>query len=254
MYNIIMTVFPAARNGRRSPKISEVIARELADHIIDAHLPEGAVLPNEKEMLEKLGVGRATLREALRLLESRGLVEVRPGPGGGPVVHRPQVRELSVALTLLLQFEGASLGDILRSREAIEPVIARLAATRITEAELEVLERTIQVMLAHPDDHELFLRENQVFHLTIARAAGSVVLRIFLETLRSIADGAALGVKYTPHSMKVVVAAHQRIVEALRHGDATAAEMAMCDHMEGTGQYWSQKYRELVTRPVRWVQ
>jgi DNA-binding FadR family transcriptional regulator len=249
-----MRVFPDGRQQlRRTPKVSEVIARELADYIIDAELPEGAVLPNERDMLERLGVGRATLREALRLLESRGLIRVRPGPGGGPVVHRPRAQELSAALTLLLQFEGASLGDILRTRHAIEPVIARLAATRIRAEDLEVLDRSTQLMLEHPDDHELFLRENQVFHLRIAQAADSVVLRIFLETLREIADGAALGVEYTPRSVKIVAAAHNRIIQALRQGDPEAAEEAMRVHMEDTGRYWSQKYSELVTQPVRWL-
>jgi GntR family transcriptional regulator, transcriptional repressor for pyruvate dehydrogenase complex len=249
-----MRVALPSNRERRSPKVSEVIARELADYILDAQLPEGAVLPNEKDMLGQLGVGRATLREALRLLESRGLIRVRPGPGGGPIVHRPQVKELGNALTLLLQVEGASLGDVLRSREAIEPVIARLAAARIGAEELDQLEHTIDMMLEHTDDVDVFLRENLVFHLTIARAADSVVLRIFLETLRSIADGAALGVRYTPRAIRSVAAAHRRIVEALRNHDPDGAEAAMCEHMTDTGEYWGHHYGDLVSQPVRWLQ
>src|SRR3954463_16835351 len=74
---------------RRSPKACEVIARDLANYIVDNNLPEGAKLPVEKDMLETLGVGRTTLREALRLLETRGVLVIRAGPKGGPVVRHP---------------------------------------------------------------------------------------------------------------------------------------------------------------------
>src|SRR5436190_19737315 len=71
---------------RRSPKTAEIVARHLADYIIDNELPEGSPLPTEREMLEMLDIGRGTLREALRLRESWGPVEIRQGPQGGPVV------------------------------------------------------------------------------------------------------------------------------------------------------------------------
>src|SRR5262245_31222726 len=100
---VVNVGLPSGQIRGRNVKTSERVARELATYIIDARLPEGAVLPVEREMLETLSISRATLREALRLLESWGLVEVRPGPKGGPVVRKPRVGELSRALTLLLQ-------------------------------------------------------------------------------------------------------------------------------------------------------
>ena len=74
----------------RSPKTSERVARDLVTHIIDNNLAEGTKLPNEKQLAEVFQVGRTTLREALRLLETHGVIIIRPGPGGGPVVRRPQ--------------------------------------------------------------------------------------------------------------------------------------------------------------------
>src|SRR5690606_30541465 len=74
---------------QRTPKASERLARQLATLIVEGELEEGARLPHESEMLAQLQVGRATLREALRLLEVWGLVVIRTGPGGGPTVRRP---------------------------------------------------------------------------------------------------------------------------------------------------------------------
>src|SRR5437762_10728735 len=112
----------------RSPKTSEVIARNLATRIAEGGLAPGSRLPVEREMVETLGVGRTTLREALRLLETRGVLTIRPGPRGGPAVRRPRPADLGAALTLILQFEQASLADIMEAREALRPMVARLAA------------------------------------------------------------------------------------------------------------------------------
>src|SRR5207248_1815276 len=87
-----------------------------------------------------LGVGRTTLREALRLLETRGVLTIRAGPKGGPVVRRPSAEDFGDALALILQFEGASLSDVIEARNALEPMLARLAAPRI-DADQAVIDR-----------------------------------------------------------------------------------------------------------------
>src|SRR4051794_35691803 len=83
----------------RSPKTSERVARELVDHIVDNDLQEGTMLPNEKQLVEIFEVGRTTVREALRLLETRGAITIRPGPRGGPVVRRPRPDDLREGLS-----------------------------------------------------------------------------------------------------------------------------------------------------------
>src|ERR1700728_4543760 len=93
------------KSRQRSLKASELIARDLASYIVDQDLPEGTALPPEREMVASFGVGRNTLREALRILETRGVITIRSGPGGGPVVRRPRPSDLGEAMTLILQFE-----------------------------------------------------------------------------------------------------------------------------------------------------
>jgi DNA-binding FadR family transcriptional regulator len=243
-----------AQDRRRSPKTSEIIARELANQIIDDDLPAGARLPTERDMVEHYGVGRTTLREALRLLETRGVITIRSGPRGGPVVRRPRPNDLSESLTLILQFEEATLGDVLEARRTLEPSLSRLACSRIDKALLSEIVEANQAILDNLDDHDVFLSENQRFHSLIAGAAGNVVLQVFNETLKSIADGATVGVEYTPARRKAVAEAHLRIIEALEAGDPAAAEEAMHAHLDEAGAYWRRRYGNLVTRPVRWVQ
>jgi DNA-binding FadR family transcriptional regulator len=240
-------------SGERSPKTSERIARRLVNHIIDNDLPPGTRLPNERELVESFGVGRTTVREALRLLETRGAITIRSGPHGGPVIRRPRPEDLSESLTLILQFSGASLNDILEARVAMEPMMARLAAERITDAQLDELDATIESMRANLGNHELFLRENARFHAGVAAATGSAVLRTFNDTLKAIADGAVVGVKYTSRRHAAVAAAHERVMAALRAHDAVAAESAMQVHVEEAGTYWRRHYPNLTSGGVRWI-
>jgi GntR family transcriptional regulator, transcriptional repressor for pyruvate dehydrogenase complex len=245
---------PGTPRRRRQLKTSEVIAREIALDIIDRELPVGSMLPPEVDMRESYGVGRSTLREALLLLETRGVITVKSGPGGGPVIRRPRPSDLSEALTLILHFEGGSLRDVLEARTALEPMLTRLAASRMTDEQLDELQVTIDEMLANLDSQETFVEKNERFHALIASYSGNVVLGAFAATLGSIADGIRVGVRYEPARRQAVAAAHQRIVNAIRARDATAAAAAMEDHIDEAGRFWKRNYPDLVDRPVRWTQ
>ena len=237
----------------RPPKTSERVARELVNHIVDNDLAEGTKLPNEKQLVEVFDIGRTTLREALRLLETRGVITIRSGPGGGPVVRRPRPDDLRESLTLMLQFTGSSLTDVLDARLALEPMMAGLAAQRIDAEQVAELRRSVERMRENSGNQAQFLQENQVFHSLVAEAAGSSVLWVFNETLKSIADGGVMGVEYSPPRRAAVAAAHEKIVDALASGDAHSAEEAMRQHMREAGEYWRRKYPELTSRGVRWL-
>lgn len=246
--------FTLPTTRRRQQKVSERVAHEIAQQIITNDLPEGTKLPPEREMLESIGVGRTSLREALRLLESRGVITIRSGPGGGPSVRRPRPSDLSEALTLILQFEKASMSDILHAREALEPVLTALAMERADDEVLERLQESVDRIMADLSNHDLFLEQNRVFHATIAEASGSVALRIFLETLKSIADGAAVGVEYDARRRRAVAEAHQRIIDAMRDGDTLRAVQAMQAHIGEARSYWKKHYSYLMTNPLVWTQ
>jgi GntR family transcriptional repressor for pyruvate dehydrogenase complex len=247
---------PLSRNGRRrNQKASELVARAIASQIVDADLPEGTRLPRESEMLEILQVGRMTLREGLRLLETQGIIDIRSGPQGGPVVRKPKPDDLMGSLSLLLQFHGTTLLDVMLARRALEPRMAALAAVNITDEALDELGETVAHMAGDSGGHpDALFRQNERFHSVIAEASGNVVLWVFNETLKSMATGETFGVDYGPTEGRAICKAHRRILDAFRRRDPEAAEKAMADHLAEAHRYWLARYPELVSRPVRWIQ
>jgi DNA-binding FadR family transcriptional regulator len=237
----------------RSPKAAELVADELAGHILVTGMREGDVLPNEREMTERFGVGRGTLREALRLLESQGVITIRPGPGGGPVVRQPHPDDLAGNMTLLLQFMDVPFAHVVRAREVIEPLIARQAAQRVTKDHLAALQATVDLMKADLENHAGFVRENSIFHELLAETAGNGVLQVVAESLRSITAGFGGAMNYRPETRAGVARAHQRIVDALAAGDADAAGREASAHMAEFRRHVESRVPELMEQPVRWV-
>lgn len=237
---------------RRKPKMSERVAHRLVSYIVENDLPEGTPLPVESELAKALDVGRTTLREALLLLETWGVITVKPGRNGGPAVRRPRPIDLQQALALQLQFASATLDDVMEARTAIEPMTARLAAQRMTPEELDELQTTVQHIRDDLDNQSIFLHQNRRFHSLIAQATGSVVLRAFTDSIKSIADGASVGVQYGRRHRVAVADAHDRIVKAIRLGDGDSAEAAMRIHLEEASAYWNT-YADEASRPLRWL-
>lgn len=103
-------------SNRRVPKISEIVASELRQKILRGEVPEGESLSPESVLVEEYNVSRPSLREALRLLESQGLVAIRRGSHRGPVAARPSTEQIVNAFTMQLQLAKATLADVYRFR------------------------------------------------------------------------------------------------------------------------------------------
>jgi DNA-binding FadR family transcriptional regulator len=243
----------AQGEAHRPPKRSELIARELASYIVDNKLDEGTVLPNESELIKQFGVGRTTLREALRLLETRGVLTIRSGPRGGPVVSRPTAQDFSDSLNFILQFEHASWQELLTARLAVEPAVARLAATRATDEEIEALYASIDALKGHPGNMVFAREENGRFHATLARAARNVALRFFVDATRISSDDAVAKLLYAPGRQKTLQMAHRHIVDAIKARDPDAAEAAMRSHLEEALKYSRRVSSHMLDEPIRWI-
>lgn len=237
---------------RRNPKMSERIAHRLVNYIVENQLSEGTPLPVESELVGALEVGRSTLREALLLLETWGVITVKAGRNGGPIVRRPRPEDLREALALQLHFASATLRDVIEAREALEPMTARLAAQRMAPSELEELQVTVDRIRADLGSQAVFLEQNRRFHSLIAEATGSVVLHAFNDSIKSIADGASVGVQYERRHRVAVAEAHERIIDAIQRRDADAAEDAMRTHLVEASAYWST-HADVTSRPLRWM-
>jgi DNA-binding FadR family transcriptional regulator len=237
-------------------KQSEIVARRIVAQIVGEQLPEGTRLPNEKAMVEEYGVGRSTLREALRLLESRGVLSIRSGRDGGPVVRTPRPSDLGEALTLLLQFEDVNFSEVFAARQALEPALTAMAAKNITPKALASLRECVDRMGAYIDESAVFHAENLRFHELIASASGSPILTILGQALESVADGlafGAVGAGFTRAQRMKALNWHKKLYDALAAGDAVAAENAMDGHLEDSRKDWMARYRDFTKRPVQWA-
>jgi DNA-binding FadR family transcriptional regulator len=237
-------------------KQSEIVARQIVAQILGDRLGEGTRLPTERAMLEEYEVGRSTLREALRLLESRGILKIRTGRDGGPVVRRPLPADLGEAMTLILQFEGVAFSEVFAARQALEPVLAGMAAKNANEAVLAELRGCVDRMARSIDESSVFHAENLRFHELVATAAGSPVLELLSSAVEWVADGIAFGAVdagFSQTQRQLALTWHERIYSALTAGDATAAEATMEGHLQDSREAWMSRYADVTQRPVQWT-
>jgi DNA-binding FadR family transcriptional regulator len=242
----------ASTRSRRPPKTATLIAQDILNEITDRNLGAGAVLPPEREMLEQFGVARGTLRESLRFLELVGVLSIKPGPKGGPVVNAANGRQLASTLAILLQLSRASFRTILEVRDVLEPSIARLAAERGPESTIAAISRSVDDMRGGLDDLDFFLAENNRFHELIAKAAGNELFELLIGSISSLLDGTALGVKYPVAQRRAVADEHEEIASAIAAHDLDRAEAAMHHHIAEFRRYLEKNYRAATTMALRW--
>lgn len=236
----------------RPPKAAMLVAQRIVRDIVRSGMKPGDLLPPERVMLETYETGRGTLREALRLLEFQGVISLKPGPGGGPVLMVPAAANLASTLMLLMQLNQAPYRAIVEVRNAFEPMISRLAAQRMTDHQLNELAETIGMMRGHLADRETFLESNRKFHDIIAWSSGNVLFAYLVDSLLGILDGGGIGIDYPNHRRAAVLKAHESIYEALADHDAEVSEERMREHIEAYTRYAQKKYPDVLEKTITW--
>jgi DNA-binding FadR family transcriptional regulator len=239
---------PGAATGRleaiRVPKAAEIVARTLRRKIVTGELRADDPLPPEDQLMAELRVARTTVREALRILESEGLLIVRRGAGGGARVRTPAVPMVARYIGLLLQYEGATLADVHHARVMLEAPAAGLLASRSTPEIVDALRAALAEEAAAMDDPALddptlAGRAHGRFHRLVVQLTGSVTYDSLTSVVNRIIQAqadrflAAHGREAaTREQMKLAHRAHQRLVDLIAAGAATDAEDLWRRHLE----------------------
>lgn len=226
---------------------SDRIVHTFERQILSGRLAAGTRLPTEGELCDILGVSRSVVRDSIRTLVARGLVEVRQGRG--TTVAEPNGEAFSDAMLVLLSRSGLTMGDVFSARATIDIPLVALAAKNGTATDWAALETAYTSFsdAVKADDAEAAGRHHAAFHYGILEAVHEPALALMLRPMAelTIVSGAASVRRTSPEDWEVE--AHRPILDALIKGDPAAASQAMADHYEISTR--PDTYKEFLERP-----
>ncbi len=232
----------------RTARTFEAAIEHLTEAIEHAGLRTGDRLPNEGVLAEQLGISKPTLRQALRVLELSGLVEVRRGKSGGIFVATDLVPSVAIFTAVKLEEEAAI--DVLRARRVLERAVAQEAMRVATAADLVELERTIDLLERHLGERPSVMRADAMFHRALVRSCRNetiqAAMRGVARGLAPIRDAYSGGVASDRQTLDV----HRRQLAAMRRGDDKELDDVLDEHFRmletvfarGIGRRWSELF------------
>ena len=227
--------------GRLKEK-PERIAEELRSLIVAGELSEGDSLGHEPDLIERFGVSRPSLREALRILETEGLITVVRGVRGGIIVHEPDERMTARTAALVLQARNVPLADVNDARGLLEPTAARtIASSTRRRSSARTLRGLVEKQEAALEDPEAFGHANAEFHERLVALAGNQTLTIMAEMLNEIVSRAVTKASHVPGESSLAtrrrgIRSQYKLVELIEQGDGVAAEEHWRSHMAVVGR------------------
>jgi GntR family transcriptional repressor for pyruvate dehydrogenase complex len=218
--------FEAVRKARRYEQVAEQIQRLIAD----GSLKPGDHLPPERDLAIRLGVGRSSIRDAVRTLEVMGILE--PRQGAGTVVRDLSSDSLVVPLATVLVRKRELVAELLDVRRILEPALAARAAKNATAEEIAELEDILSRQQEKVRRGVPTVEEDSEFHYVIGRAARNNVVLKVLDVLMDLLRESRVRSLQAPGRPERSYLGHRRVLRAIKRRDADAAEKAVRKHLE----------------------
>jgi GntR family transcriptional repressor for pyruvate dehydrogenase complex len=227
-------------------RASEDVIRQVEQAIFSGEIRPGNRLPSERELTEQFGVSRVTVRDALRVLEANGLVDIRVGANGGAFIREPNFDRLSNSLSSMLRFKKATLLELAEARKVIETATAEFAAQRAEPEDLERLREAVEGARRSLRDGDLYYMPHSVeFHTALAEAARNRVLYLTVASFRKLFFDVLEQLLPTPDMAETAARDHWAIYQAVAARDGALARRLMAEHLA----YFESKVQALQDEP-----
>lgn len=247
-----MPALPNDAEGLARPhRLGALLMMEMIERIVSGDFAAGDLLPRETDLQREFTVSRTALREGLKAVEDRGMIEIRQGRGA---VVRPtrdwNLLDPWVLSALLDHHPTPEIYEQLNAvRMMVEPETARLAAASATDEHLTRMSELLKQMAGEQRDPEAFLEHDVQFHRVILDASGNLIVRAVMNKIEQPLRSSRRLTNTIPHSLQKAQAAHEAIHRCItdRDGDGAAAEMA--EHLRWSGENLLRRWNK--TRPAR---
>jgi len=242
------SLFRKAKQNR----IFQDVVDQIQAAILDGRIQPGEKLPAERELGEMLGTSRGTLREALRVLEQKGLIEIRLGVGGGAIAKGPGSEQMTDSLDMLIRSQKVSLHHLAEFREGVEGTVAGLAAQRAKPEDIKILRELLEAAKrcweSGVEKWSEFVRVDEQMHMTLARVARNPVYTLILKTVH---DNIHIYYdRFLPCGKDELNENYQdlsQLVSAVASGQVERASELARNHVRRFNRYMEKKKREIGT-------
>jgi len=248
---------PPVSTPSPEPKLSRPVrvAEAIKTWVVEQGLKAGDRLPSEAELIERFGMAKGTIREAMRILEAQGLVKTRTGPGGGSFVHEPGQDRARALLGNYFYFKDLTITDIYELRRVLEPELAASLAGQLSAEVLAELEATIAsydspatTLEEEREQHVASLR----FHALLAAQSKNPLLSFTIDFMvKILSDLTVYKELYAPPNVELWRQGRdfqRRLLAALRSGDPEKARSIMAAHMESAQKLMQGQEAQMLRR------
>jgi GntR family transcriptional regulator, transcriptional repressor for pyruvate dehydrogenase complex len=215
----------------RAARLYEQIVEQIERSIVEEKLKPGDQLPTERELAQQFGVSRTAVREAVKTLTEKGLVESHSGRG--TFVQASLAQNARISLEAFLKHGNHhDPAHLVELREIIEPEVTVLAATRIEEQQLAMMRDAVALMDSNMRNPEAYIEADLDFHLALAEAAGNPLILSLLDSVVGMLREQRMGIFRVNGGPERGQIHHKHILEAIERRDAVAARLAMHEHLK----------------------
>ena len=215
----------------QTERLYQQIVEQIELRFVTGELKVGDQLPSERELAEQFGVSRIAVREAVKALREKGLVEIRPGRGTFITNGAQGVIRHSIGLLMKFGSVGAS-PNLVEVREIMEPEIAFLAAKRIAASQISAMTEAVRVMDTALNDVNAFVEADLDFHLALAQATQNPIIPILMDSIIDLLREQRKRIALVGGGLSRGQYHHKKIMEAVLHHDSKSARLAMQQHLK----------------------